>query len=108
MNTQPMNACPICDEPSVMDRLSNQDAFQIECPRCGMFWITGPLLTDFRNPQLEPRFGLAPLRPYLSAATRQAYEAGLFARLEPGNWRELAQGHAKTRPREKVTKLLRV
>jgi hypothetical protein len=87
-----------------VSRLSGRDAYQVECRRCGMFWVTGPLLLSLRSPESD----IAPLRPYLSAATRQAYEAGTIAALERDTVRQLAESHSKTGLRDKVTKLLHV
>jgi hypothetical protein len=41
--------CPICAEGSRVERLSNSDALEVECPRHGMVWITGRLFKNLRS-----------------------------------------------------------
>jgi len=101
---QPVNPdqCPICRknaEHQIHDLPG--DLFRVQCSLCGKYTISMDLCED-----LPAEIG--DLRPYLTAATRQASEFGIPLELTQGNWREQAEAHKHTSWQAKVEKLLRV
>src|SRR5438876_1073039 len=90
--------CPICGEITGMTatpRASTSTTF--ECRRCGEYTITWLLLSA----------GIpAEIRPYLSAATRQATERGQPLTVTNENFRDLAEAHQRTTVSEKLDKVL--
>jgi hypothetical protein len=90
--------CPICREPAHYRPINSSINFW-KCERCGGFEM---------SEQLERTNHVIPdeLRPYLSAATRQAAEKGLQLRITYTNFKEVAEVHQRTRISEKLDKLL--
>jgi hypothetical protein len=88
--------CPICGEPARAE-LTTSMSFPFTCPRCGEFVITFELLK-----------GSIPdnLRPYISAATRQATEEGRQLKITTTNFREIADYKQRTTVSEKLNKSL--
>ena len=96
-----IKACPICEleDEFTIERLPQRDAFECNCRRCGRYWITGPI----GRGQLWKD---DPLRPYLSAHTRQSSDRGVVPQLTTKNWEELAEPHKATTSSQKARKLL--
>ena len=95
--------CKICGRQDAKnDRalLGPGDLYEYSCPRCGSFKIEKRFLFD----------GIIDdaMRPYLSAATRQASTEGRVLVLTGGNWRELAEPHSQSSVSRRIEKLLRV
>jgi hypothetical protein len=97
-----VDRCPIClGDLDLINRTGGRDAFEITCRTCGEFVCSGTFLSAF--PAVEDQ-----LRPYLSAYTRQQFEAGNHAEVDTGNWKALAEPHFRTGLQQKLEKLLRV
>ena len=96
--------CPICSSSlQEIARVPDHDAYEIRCPRCGRYSLTGTMLavlSGHGDPKLEA------LRPYLSAHTRQSNRAGTTVRLTTTNWRASAEAHSKSTMNQKLRKLL--
>lgn len=97
-------ACPICGIESRVDRFRDQDAFQVQCKRCGLYTTSRTLMGLL--PDLSGEDGQ--LRPYLSAYTRQAGTTGAGTMLTTDNWRQLAEGYRLTPVPQKLRKALRL
>lgn len=92
--------CPICMGEASGSENPRTDTFKYECPRCGNFEITF-------EAQANAGTLRADLRPYVSAATRQAWEnGGQLKILYAMDLEELAEAHRRTRVSEKLDKLL--
>lgn len=89
--------CPLCGTPDA--RFYPGEPCQFDCRTCGQFGVTFQLQVD-RDLQ-EPH-----LHPFLSAATRRAFEAGQPIVLSMENYRALADAQRAMRVSEKVTILL--
>lgn len=92
-----LTPCPICRESSNAEKTA-RSSYYVDCPRCGRFEIERKLTVD----------GFIPdhLRPYLSAATRQATENGQRFTIVETSLREIAELDERTTVSEKLNKLL--
>ena len=82
--------CPICD--NELERGPNRlgDAFELSCPICGQFQVTGSLAH-------APPFRLHPeLCPYLSAHIRHSNQKNVVPQLDSKNWERFARSRART------------
>jgi endogenous inhibitor of DNA gyrase (YacG/DUF329 family) len=91
-------SCPVCGEPSYYSPTSSTINLW-KCERCGGFEMT-EFLEETKHVIADD------LRPYLSAATRQASERGRRLRITTTNFEEIADVHRRTRVSEKLDKLL--
>ena len=94
--------CPIClrnTEKPIPPTAG--DYSSVQCSLCGEYKISGTLFDDLHSL-------VGDLRPYLTAATRQASVAGTKLLLDSRNWREHAEAHRHTSVHRKTEKLLRV
>lgn len=92
-------ACPLCDMDASGWADLNKDE-HYSCPRCGKFIVTWQLVLNIEVPK--------ELRPYLSAATRQASEEGNERTLTASNWREIADTQRTITIPAKLERILRV
>jgi hypothetical protein len=95
MNSQ-NERCPLCGNPPTNYEAGHPTDF-VDCRTCGRFRIFDTLDT-LKIP--------ADLRPYLSAATRQATGRGELIAISDKNAKELAEPHQRTTVTEKVQKVL--
>lgn len=97
-----LERCPLCGaEAEFVARVGPAPPGFIgfECKRCGRYDVAQGLVV---------MSGIPPgLRPYLSAATRQAYEAKRILSLHSKNLEELAAVHREVTVSQKVQKVLR-
>jgi len=93
--------CPICGEIATVPELPVTSKTRISCERCGCFSVTW---TYAMTPAAIP----IDTRPYLSAATRQAFERGLELTLNTENWKDLAENQRAVRVPERLDRLLRL
>lgn len=89
--------CPLCGKEA---RFHPGDPISIACDVCGRFGMTFELTVD-RDMQGQPH-------PYLSAATRKAYESRHPLVLSMRNWQELEDEQRSIRVSEKLNHLLRL
>ena len=111
MNGQ-SSKCPVCQEVVADRRLSatmttslGMDTFDFKCLRCGRYAATREFLQD-NAPADSPTKIPDPLRPFLSAATREASERGDKIHLTTKNWRDLAEHNERASVTARVDKLL--
>lgn len=102
MSTVRPDPCPLCDaEPISATPLTDKDAYEVECRRCGKFSISGSLYSSHDIPKAS--------RPWLSAYTRQCYERGqLTEMIISSNIQALSQELEKMSPRDRANKLLQI
>jgi hypothetical protein len=101
MQTACQAECPICRAPNAESRYRGKDdTAAVTCPTCGEFIISSELISDIDS-IVPPE-----LRPYLSAATRQATINGRNLRILTTNARELAETMQRTTIGERLDKLL--
>jgi len=97
MNGMAPTPCPICEKTAkYLGTISTTDTGDWACDTCGKFEITRQTMQSVTNE----------LRPYLSAATRQATEVGQKLKLTIKNFVEVAQSHQRTTVSEKLAKLI--
>jgi hypothetical protein len=89
--------CPLCGKDA---RFHPGDPINIACDVCGRFGMTFELTVD-RDMQGQPH-------PYLSAATRKAYESRRPLILDMNNWQLLEDEQRSIRVSEKLNDLLRL
>src|SRR5262245_1444598 len=95
--------CPLCQQPAdFLALVPARSGSHVLCERCGEFVISRQLLMDLWQPDADERA----LLPYLSAHTRQEWEAGRRAEVGTDNWKELAQRHARTPVARKLARVL--
>jgi predicted nucleotide-binding protein with TIR-like domain len=99
--TEQSSTCPICGKGARV-RVSPTEKHDVTCRTCGVFSMSIELIDDLPSEQ-----GFEQLRPFLSAATRQASESGQPLTLLSTNWREHAEAHATTSISGKAQKLLK-
>jgi hypothetical protein len=75
--------CPVCDARAESASLGDSDGFQIDCPVCGSFTITGSLAVLFRSARTNGNVGLINKLGYL-AGYIQATKAPVC--VSPENW----------------------
>jgi hypothetical protein len=92
--------CPLCGWGAKTARVPDRDAFEVECPRCGRFVMTGLLMSA---PLTEADKNLA---RFLSAHTRQANLHGAVVELTTDNWRDFARSHQGTPVSRKALAIL--
>jgi hypothetical protein len=92
--------CPLCGIGDT-DALDGLTKARFLCRVCGAFEVSHRLLEDID-------FQSSQSHPYLSAATRKAYDAGRMLLLNPKEWRELEEGQRSIRITEKLNDLLRL
>ena len=92
--------CPLCGWDAELARAGGRDAFQVDCPRCGRFIVSGTLMSS--GFQGDDRA----LLPYLSAHTRQANEQGAVVELRTDSWRDYARSHQGTPVSQKLLAIL--
>jgi hypothetical protein len=91
--------CPLCHLKDIPFQ-TDVETTRFACPVCGKFGMRFELLVD-RDMQWEPH-------PYLSAATRKAYESGHPLILSPTTWEALEESQKLLRLPEKLHHLLRL
>lgn len=100
MADQPKQQCPLCGWDAQKARVSERDAFEVDCGRCGRFIITGVLLNS------TPAESDKALWLYLSAHTRQVSAQGAVVELTTDNWRDFARSHQGTPVSQKAFAVL--
>lgn len=93
-------SCPLCER----EGRGYQDGsdHHISCPLCGDFRFTIEFHRDFRNDGTGRE-----MARFISAAARQASEAGRPITLTAENWRNLAEAHQSVSISRKVESVLR-
>ena len=92
--------CPLCGLGTYSSRDVDTHNLRLDCRRCGRFAVTVDCLDDLRAPDATDRL------PFLSAATRQAWESGDQLTLLTTNWQEYALRYSRTTMAGKIEKLL--
>jgi nucleoside 2-deoxyribosyltransferase len=87
----------ICNQGLSAGPTRDGDVWEATCPRCGVYQFTNVVAMSPITP--------GDLWPFLSAATRQASEAGSIATID-GNWRSLADSHSKTSATQMIERVL--
>ena len=102
MSRSEIKPCPLCDAKSATVSMhSTRDAFDIDCPRCGRFSISGTLYAIQKiPPELKPR---------ISAYTRRFKDTtGSPEMLSTYNLESLAQRIPEIPPSQKPDLLLNI
>jgi hypothetical protein len=94
-------SCPICQSDQCTYFNDGKRNTHLSCPSCGDFMMTWDLGLEFEATPKE-------LRPYLSAATRQAHEEGKPLTLDTKNWREFAAAQRAISVSAKIERILRI
>jgi hypothetical protein len=92
--------CPVCDQLATYRHHTRTIGNVYDCLRCGSYVATLEFIQDV--PSIIPN----PLRPYLSAATREASERDKPITLTTDNWRDLAEQYQRATVTARVDKLL--
>ena len=92
-----MTICPLCGLEAAGESVQEPDAKKFTCKRCGEYGVSREMVDSARLQR----------DPYLSAAARQAYEAGNPILIRGDNWSDLSEAHRRTSVSERVDKALR-